>query len=92
MEATQPQLALWKKRIEEFQASSLSKSAFCKQKSIPVHTFYYWIKRLSPKKKINKESNDVFLKLESRPLKKGLNYSFVAKMIYELGKIYDHAE
>ena len=38
----------WHEQYEQWQSSNLPKAAFCRQESLSIATFYYWIKKLSP--------------------------------------------
>lgn len=44
---TEEQKNTWQQRIQKQQDSSLSIEKWCKENQIPVHTFYYWKKRLT---------------------------------------------
>ncbi len=37
----------WQRYIEDWKASSLSKTEYCRQHDIALHDFFYWMKRLS---------------------------------------------
>ena len=40
----------WQDHITAWQGSSLSQTAYCKQREIKLHNFAYWRNRLSPAK------------------------------------------
>jgi|TARA_Y100000031_G_C8106591_1_gene331316 hypothetical protein len=39
----------WQKTIDDCRASGLTQKAFCQQRNIKIHTFHYWLKKISEK-------------------------------------------
>jgi len=56
----------WKKFINEYERSGLSKSQFCKSKKLKNHQFYYWCSKLRPDLNISQTptSDKVFIPLK----------------------------
>lgn len=40
---------LWEERILSFQASGLSRRAWCQEQKLPEHQLGYWLRKLQPK-------------------------------------------
>jgi hypothetical protein len=66
----------WKTRVDEFKASGLSQTAWCKTKNINLRTFSYWITKFknNTQQKVKQpnwialKSNEIEKKTESSPL------------------------
>jgi len=37
---------IWEDRLQRFRASGLAVTTFCERERVPVHSFYYWSKRI----------------------------------------------
>ncbi|MFT4907338.1 MAG: hypothetical protein ACI978_001420 [Oleispira sp.] len=56
-------LELWQSIINEWKSSGQTKQAFLKQKNINQSTFYYWIKKTSPKNDDGNKKNRAFISI-----------------------------
>jgi hypothetical protein len=57
----------WKINLEQWQSSGLTIAAWCQERNIPVHTFYYWRKKLMPVNKIALKNKNSFIELKDKP-------------------------
>lgn len=46
----------WRKRLKRFESSGLTIAQFCRNEEVPLHTFYYWGKRLGRPSKGSRHS------------------------------------
>ena len=61
----------WIARIEDWQSSSLSGAAWCRQEKITYHQFIYWKNRLCTEADQNIDTH-AFIELEDRPASSGI--------------------
>jgi hypothetical protein len=47
----------WQRRLDRFESSGLTIAQFCRNEGIPVHTFYYWGKRLGRRSRRSRRSD-----------------------------------
>ncbi len=45
MQSKVDKASYWRRKIEEFKASGLSRAAFCRKHHIRAHNLYYWLNR-----------------------------------------------
>jgi hypothetical protein len=50
--------------IEQWKQSGLSQRAFCEQRSLKFHTFYYWLKQHKQQSSIDNNNQSGFVKLQ----------------------------
>ena len=81
------QRAIWKKRIEEFRNSGLSRRAYCEKNGITKSTLDYWFTRIN---KLQKTEGLVELKTDDSPeLKSPLTVRVGARYQIEVQSDFD---
>jgi len=90
--ARQYRLKKWSALITERQTSGLNVRAFCKERNIKEHIYYYWLKRIRETacKSMQTVSVPVFapvtlseVKIPDQPAKLTLNYAGISLDVYE---------
>jgi len=90
--ARQYRLEKWSALITERQTSGLNVRAFCKERNIKEHIYYYWLKRIRETacKSMQTVSVPVFapvtlseVKIPDQPAKLTLNYAGISLDVYE---------